>query len=373
MSVRERTWWWIGIVALLCGFMWLFKGILLPFAAGIPIAYFLDPLADRLERMGVPRGIAALMALLGFFVIAIIFVLLLVPIIQTQIAELTVRLPTIIKATQQAVTDLLAHLKAVLSPEDYEHLRNALAGQVQRAMQMLSSMLQNILSQGIAVFEFLSVIVVTPVVAFYLLRDWDRIMGDLDSLLPREHQATVRGQLKEVDDTLAGFARGQASVCVLLGLGYGSALAMAGLPFGFTIGLTAGVVSFIPYLGSMFGLVASVGLAFLEFDDPVRIIIVAAIFVVGQAIEGNYLTPKLVGERVRLHPVWVIFALFAGGSLLGFLGMLIALPVAAVIGVLVRFLIGQYRSSRLFDKDNDTPPGDEPPETQPEAPPGTPA
>lgn len=352
MTVRERAWWWVGIIAVLCGFIWLFKGILLPFVAGIAIAYFLDPLADRLERLGIKRGAAAILALLGFLIIAVAFVLLLVPIVQTQISELTTRLPAIIKAVQDGLTALLEHLKTVMAPEDYEQLRTALAGQVQRGLQMLSGLLQGVLSQGVALFEFLSVIIVTPVVAFYLLRDWDRIMADLDKLLPREYQPTVRARLQEVDDTLAGFARGQASVCVLLGLGYGSALALAGLPFGFTIGLTAGLVSFIPYLGSMFGLVASVGLAFLEFDDYVRIGIVAAIFVIGQAIEGNYLTPKLVGERVRLHPVWVIFALFAGGSLLGFLGMLIALPAAAVIGVLVRFLIGQYRGSRLYDGEN---------------------
>jgi predicted PurR-regulated permease PerM len=192
------------------------------------------------------------------------------------------------------------------------------------------------------------VVLVTPVVAFYLLRDWNRIVHDLDSLIPPQFRATARTQLRLVDETLAGFARGQASVCLLLGIGYGGALALAGLPFGFTVGMAAGRVSFIPYLGSMFGLVASVGLALLEFDDPLRIGLVALIFVVGQAVEGNYLTPKLVGERVRLHPVWVIFALFAGGSLLGFLGMLIALPVAAVVGVLVRFLLERYRGSRLY-------------------------
>lgn len=367
MSVRERAWWWFGIIAVLCVFIWLFKGILLPFVAGIAIAYFLDPVADRLERLRIPRGLAALLALLGFFIIAIAFVLLLVPIIQTQMGELTDRLPTIIKAAQDALIALLDHLKTVLSPENYEQLRSALAGQVQRAMEMVSGLLKSILSQGIAIFEFLSVVVVTPVVAFYLLRDWDRIMADLDKLLPREHQATVREQLKEVDDTLAGFARGQASVCALLGLSYGSALALAGLPFGFTIGLIAGLISFIPYLGSMFGLVSSVGLAFLEFDDPIRIAIVAAIFFIGQAIEGNYLTPKLVGDRVRLHPVWVIFALFAGGSLLGFLGMLIALPVAAVIGVLVRFLIGQYRNSQLYDQDEAAPQDRKIPEEKPDA------
>ncbi|MCA8929384.1 MAG: AI-2E family transporter, partial [Alphaproteobacteria bacterium] len=152
-----------------------------------------------------------------------------------------------------------------------------------------------------------------------------------------------------VDDTLSGFLRGQSSVCLTLGLGYGVALALAGLPFGFTIGLMSGLVSFIPYMGSMFGFVASVGLALVEFNDPLRIGIVAAIFVAGQAIEGNVLTPKLVGDKVNLHPVWVMFALFAGGSLMGFVGMLIAVPVAAVIGVGVRFLVAQYRASDLYD------------------------
>ena len=154
---------------------------------------------------------------------------------------------------------------------------------------------------------------------------------------------------KAVDDTLAGFVRGQASVCLLLGLGYGGALALAGLPFGFTVGIMAGMISFIPYVGSIFGLIASAGLALVEFSDPVRVAIVIAIFLIGQAIEGNFLTPKLVGDKVNLHPVWVIFALFAGGSLMGFVGMLIALPVAAVTGVGVRFLIAQYKSSRLYD------------------------
>lgn len=355
MSGRERAWWWLGMVALLCVFIWLFKGILLPFVAGIAIAYFLDPLADRMERIGIGRGAAAILSLLLFLFIAVAFLLLLVPIVQTQIADLSRNLPNIVQAIQNGLNALLDHLKSVLEPEDYEKLQTALAGQVQRAIDMISGLLKGVLSQGVAIFEFLSVVVVTPVVAFYLLRDWDQIMADLDELVPRDHRETVHEQLRNVDETLAGFARGQAMVCVLLGLGYGAALALAGLPFGFTVGLTAGLISFIPYLGSMFGLFASVGLALLEFDEPWRVAIVAAIFLVGQAIEGNYLTPKLVGGRVRLHPVWVIFALFAGGSLLGFLGMLIALPVAAVIGVLVRFLVARYQDSDLYDKESDQP------------------
>ncbi len=348
MTERERAWWWVGIAAAFSLFIWLFQGILLPFVAGMAIAYFLDPVADRLERIGIGRGVAAMVTLLGFFIAVLLVLLLLLPVIQSQISELIQRLPVIIQTLQRNVLALLAHLKDVLTEEDFQRLREALAGQFGRAMEIASNLLRGALTQGIALFEFLSLVIVTPVVAFYLLRDWDLLIRDLDGLVPREHRDTVRKQMALIDDTLAGFVRGQATVCLLLGFGYGGALALAGLPFGFTVGITAGLVSFIPYLGSMLGLIASVGLALLEFDDWLRIGIVAAIFIVGQAIEGNLLTPNLVGERVRLHPVWVIFALFAGGSLLGFLGMLIALPVAAVVGVLVRFLVEQYQGSRLF-------------------------
>jgi predicted PurR-regulated permease PerM len=353
MTVRERAWWWVAIVAVFVGFIWLFKGILLPFVAGMAIAYFLDPIADRLERLGLGRGISALITLIGFFLIAVLVVLLLIPMIQNQVSELSNQLPTIVSALQNWLTRLLGNLQSFLSPAEYDKLKSSLTEQVGSGLGMLSNVLKQAFTQGVALFEFISVLVVTPVVAFYQLRDWDKMIAKLDALLPREHKETVHTQMKLVDDTLAGFVRGQSSVCVLLGLGYGAALAAVGLPFGFTVGLTAGLVSFIPYLGSIFGLVSSVGLALLEFsDEPIRILMVAAIFLVGQAIEGNYLTPKLVGERVRLHPVWVIFALFAGGSLLGFLGMLIALPVAAVLGVLVRFLVDRYQASRLFDQEH---------------------
>lgn len=349
MTVKEKAYWWLAITAVFFAFVWLFKSILLPFVAGIAIAYFLDPLADWMERRRLPRALAALLSLIAFCIVAVAGALLLLPVVKSQIVELSARMPAIIEQVQAWLIAALGYLKDVLTEEDFQRLRSALASQAGSSIQMATDLIKGLLNRGIAFFEFLSVLFVTPVVAFYLLRDWDRMISHLDGLIPLEHRQTVHTQMARIDDTLAGFARGQASVCVLLGLGYGGALALAGLPFGFTVGLAAGLVSFVPYLGSIFGLVASIGLALLEFDDPLRIAIVAAIFVVGQMIEGNYLTPKLVGERVRLHPVWVIFALFAGGSLLGFLGMLIALPVAAVLGVLARFLIDQYRTSTLYE------------------------
>jgi predicted PurR-regulated permease PerM len=349
MTVREKALAWLLILVGFLLLVWLFQPILLPFVAGLAVAYFLDPVADWLEARGVGRGWAAVATLLSFAVLAVAMLLLLVPVIQSQIVGLVGRLPDLIGALQRWMIAWVDQLQGVLDPADFERLRSAMTAEIGRGVNVVTGLVRGVFAQGMAVFEFVSLLLVTPVVAFYLLRDWDNIVARIDGLLPRQHQATVREQARAVDETLAGFVRGQASVCVLLGLGYGGALALVGLPFGFTVGLLAGMVSFIPYVGSIFGLIASVGLALVEFDDPARIGIVAAIFVVGQLIEGNVLTPKLVGEKVNLHPVWIIFALFAGGSLMGFVGMLIALPVAAVVGVGVRFLVGQYKLSRLYD------------------------
>jgi len=351
MTVREKAFAWLIILAGFILIAWLFQPILLPFVAGMAIAYFLDPIADRLERLGIARGWAAAWTLLGFTVLSIALLLLLLPVIQSQIVGLAERLPAIISTLQGWLIALVDQLQVVLAPEDFEGLQSALKSEIGTGFEIVTDLVKGVFERGMAVFEFLSLVLVTPVVAFYLLRDWDAIVTRIDGLVPRGHRETVRQQARAVDDTLAGFVRGQASVCLLLGLGYGGALALAGLPFGFTVGMLAGLVSFIPYVGAVFGMIISVGLALVEFDDPIRILIVVAIFAVGQAIEGNFLTPKLVGDKVNLHPVWIIFALFAGGSLMGFAGMLIALPVAAVIGVGVRFLVGQYKASRLYDQE----------------------
>ena len=202
-----------------------------------------------------------------------------------------------------------------------------------------------------AALSLASLLVITPVVTFYLLRDWDHLVARVDSWLPRHYAGTVRVEVRKVDEILAGFVRGQSSVCVILALFYAIGLTLAGLNFGLVIGLVAGLLSFIPFVGSAVGFVASVGMALVQFDDWLRIGIVAAIFVIGQAVEGNFLTPKLVGDRVGLHPVWVIFALLAGGFLFGFVGVLLAVPVAAVVGVLTRFLMAQYLDSTFHRGD----------------------
>lgn len=352
MSPARQTGVWLLVALGAVLFLALFQDILLPFVAGIAIAYFLDPLVDRLERRGVGRTVGALLVLAGFAVASFGVLLLLLPVVNAQIAGLAAALPGYIETLEQAVSRVTARLQAEFSPEDMEGIRRALAGHVATAAGWAGEIAGRVLGSGLAIVNLLGLAIVTPVVAFYLLRDWDRIVSAMDDLLPRRSAPVIRKQAALIDATLAGFVRGQATVCILLGLGYGCLLMLAGLDFGFIVGIFSGLVSFIPYVGSVLGGLISIGLALDQFESLWRVGLVAAIFVAGQAVEGNYLTPKLVGDRVGLHPVWVIFALFAGGSLLGFVGMLIALPAAAAIGVLARFAIGQYRESRLYGSDD---------------------
>jgi predicted PurR-regulated permease PerM len=207
----------------------------------------------------------------------------------------------------------------------------------------------SLVAGGLAIFDIIATLVLTPVVAFYMLRDWDNMVAKVDSWLPRRFAGTIRQLGHDADHSIAGYLRGQALVCMILGAFYAVSLALVGLEFGLVIGIVAGVITFLPYVGSLVGGVLAIGMALAQFPpDWVSVAIVAGIFVFGQAVEGNYLSPKLVGDRVGLHPVWIMFALLAGGSLFGFVGILIAVPTAAVVGVIVRHLIGRYRESAIY-------------------------
>jgi predicted PurR-regulated permease PerM len=218
-------------------------------------------------------------------------------------------------------------------------------------MSWIGAALIRIVGSGVAFANLLSLLFITPVVAFYLLRDWDHFVRRIDDLLPLEHRKTILAQFREVDRNLAGFARGQASVCLVLAIYYALGLTLVGLEFGLVVGLGIGLISFIPYVGSITGLIVSLGIALAQFPTWGPVGLVLGVFVVGQILEGYVLTPRLVGNRVGLHPVWVIFALLAGGTLFGFVGLLLAVPVAAVIGVLTRFAVQQYLASRYFRGD----------------------
>jgi predicted PurR-regulated permease PerM len=330
--------------------LYLLQDILLPFVAGLAIAYFFDPPVGWLHRHGVPRGLGALAALIVAALVATAVLLLLLPLLQAQIGDLVRRAPGTVQALQARLMPLAETFMAELSPDDLKRVQEAASGHVGTLVGWLAGVVERVLSGGAALLNLLGLLFVTPIVAFYLLRDWGRVVAMIDALLPRAHAPTIRAQAALVDATLAGYIRGQATVCAVLAVFYAVGLMLVGLDFGLVVGLFAGLISFVPYVGTLFGLVASLALAAAQFSAWQMIALVGAIFLAGQILEGYVLTPRLVGERVGLHPVWVMFALFAGGALFGFLGMLLALPVAAVLGVLVRFAIARYRQSPLYLK-----------------------
>jgi len=354
---RQLRFWLVGLVVFVL-LLWALSGVLLPFVAGMAVAYLLDPLTDRLER-AMPRWAATTVVLLSFALVALLAVMLLIPLLRSQIEQLVQAIPAWAAWVRDVLIPDLERRFAALAPEDVERLRAAASDYVGTLLSWAGGVARGVLSGGVAFFDVLSVVLITPIVAFYLLRDWDKLTATIDSWLPRPHAAVIRAQVVQVDETLSGFVRGQATVCLVLGVFYALALSLAGLNFALVVGLVAGFLSFIPYVGSAVGFLASVGIAFFQFDEIWRVGLVAGIFIFGQAVEGNVLTPKLVGDKVGLHPVWVIFALLAGGSLFGFVGVLLAVPVAAVIGVLTRFLLSQYMTSSLYTGGQPCPVGQE--------------
>lgn len=349
MTRARQIRFWIIALLLFMVALWVLRGILLPFVAGMAVAYFLDPVADRLERVGLTRLTATTIITIAFVVLLLLVVVLLVPVLQAQVGNFIVRIPGYAEGLAQRAQPLLEQAQNYLSPAEMERVREAAGEFAGTAIGWLGRVLREVLASGVAVFNLLSLLFITPVVAFYLLRDWDRIVAKVDNWLPRRHAPTIRAQLAEIDRTLAGFLRGQATVCLVLAAFYGIGLTVVGLDVGLILGLGAGLISFIPYVGSIAGFVVGVLLAVAESHEWVLPAMVAGVFLVGQLIEGNFLTPKLVGDRVNLHPVWIIFALLAAGSLFGFVGILLAVPLAAMIGVLVRFALSRYLVSPLYD------------------------
>ena len=340
---------WLFVLAVFCVLVYLLRSMLLPFVAGMGVAYFLDPVADRLEKWGLSRTLSTSLITAAFFVGVIVLLILLVPLLEGQVVAFIGRLPGYAEALREYAGPLLERLEASLSAGDMESLGDAAGAYAGQAIKWVGALLANVWSGGVALFQLLSLVVITPLVSFYLLRDWDRIVEQIDAYLPRKSAHVIHEQIGKIDRTVAGFVRGQATVCLILAVYYAVGLSLVGLEFGLLIGLGTGLISFIPYFGMMMGLAAGFGVALAQFSDIGSIALVAGVFAVGQVMEGNFLTPNLVGERIGLHPVWIIFALLAGGTLFGFTGILLAVPAAAVIGVLVRFALERYRDSRLYE------------------------
>ena len=354
---RQVAFWLVALVAFLL-LLYVFREILLPFLAGLALAYMLDPIADRLERLGMGRLAATLLILVGFLLTFAAALLGVIPIVVEQAAGFIERLPDYLRRLQNLFSARAGWLGSVVG-EPSVAIEENLNTLLTEGAGFLSGLLTSIWSGGRALVDVLGLFVVTPVVAFYLLLDWDRMVERVDALLPRDHVETVRQVCRDIDDAVAGFVRGQGTVCLVLGIFYAIGLTLIGLNFGLLIGLFAGLISFVPFVGSIVGLVLSVGVALVQFwpeGEFVRLGATAVIFFLGQFLEGNILQPKLVGDRVGLHPVWLMFALFAFGLLFGFTGLLVAVPASAAIGVLVRFAVDRYLESDLYRGRGGTPP-----------------
>ena len=345
---RRTVYWLVGLAAFIAA-LYALSAILLPFVAGIAIAYLLDPVTDIFEKWHLPRWAAAALVTFGSILMVVAGVLLLIPLLQTQLLDFVERIPQYADLIRERAVRLLEFLQARLSAAEMDALRAKIGAFAGRdAIAWLGGVLGGLWGGGVALLNVLSLMVITPIVTFYLLRDWDLLVARIDGWLPRRHLDVIREQMGLIDRTLSGFVRGQLMVCLMLGVFYAIGLTVVGLDFGLVIGLATGLVSFVPYFGMLAGFVVGIGVAVAQFGSWLPVALVAAVFVIGQFVEGNFVTPRVVGNRIGLHPVWLIFALLAGGALFGFTGLLLAVPVAAVLGVLVRFLLERYLAGEAY-------------------------
>ena len=358
LPVGQQAKYWGIAAAMFLIILWFLGDVILPFVLGGAIAYCLDPLADRLERAGCTRTLAVAIITFIAVLIFVLLILLVIPTLIQQTAALIDTAPELFGRLQSWLTD---RFPQILDEDSTIHQQLLAIGDTIQSKG--GELVNGLVSSALGLINILVLLVVVPVVAFYMLLDWDNMTAKIDSMLPRDHVATIRSIARDIDATLASFIRGQGTVCLILGTYYAVGLMLAGLNFGLIVGFIAGLITFIPYVGALVGGMLAVGLALFQFwgsvevtdgetvtyaTNWVRIGIVAGIFGFGQFLEGNILTPKLVGGSIGLHPVWLLFALSVFGSLFGFVGMLVAVPVAAMLGVVARYGLVRYKQSLLY-------------------------
>ncbi len=348
--VDSRRWVWLGVVVLLSVFIYLLHPILTPFLIALGLAYLFDPMVDRLEKFGLSRtwGVVAVFALFTLIVMALLLVL--VPMLARQLVRLYELAPQMLDWLQHTA---MPWAQAKLGLNDgfwkFDKVKAAISEHMGQTTDIVGVVLSQATASGLALIGFLANLVLIPVVSFYLLRDWDLMMAKIRSLLPRDNEERIVSLAGECHEVLGAFVRGQLLVMVALGVIYAAGLMLVGLELGLLIGLIAGLAAIVPYMGFVIGIGAALIAGLFQFGgDLYPMVGIVAVFMVGQALEGMVLTPLLVGDRIGLHPVAVIFAILAGGELFGFTGVLLALPLAAVIMVLVRHLKDLYKDSQMY-------------------------
>ncbi|HWV53228.1 AI-2E family transporter [Pseudorhodoplanes sp.] len=349
LTLRRQLIFWTGALVVFILLLWLLGDVLMPFIAGMALAYLLDPLVRQVQRLGLSRAIASVVVVLIFISLIALALILLVPVLAEQIADFVARVPHYVERLRQVVNEASQGWVGKYIGEKMPEAQKSAGTVAATAASWAGSFLGSLWTGGRALVSVLSLVVITPIVAFYLLLDWPRMLQTVDSWTPIHHRETVRGLAREMDNAIAGFVRGQAIVCMILGTFYAVALMLMGVNFGLLIGITAAILGFAPYVGTITGFLLAVGVATAQFwPDWHMPAMAAAVFLVGQFVEGNILQPQLVGKEIGLHPVWLMFSLIAFAYLFGFVGLLVAVPVAAAIGVLVRFLLRQYMASSYY-------------------------
>ena len=345
---RNHVLFWAAAFLVFLALTWLFKSVMLPFVLGAAVAYLLDPLAEKLARRGVSRTIAALLVLAVFFVFVVAVLALVLPFAYREAVQFIDAVPSYVEKIGALAAPYTGWLHDRFGNGDPAAFENALKNNISSAFKVGGSVLAGLAVGGQALAGFLSVMILTPLTAFFMIREWPQITGWIDNQIPRKNYKIIKNLLAQINAKVAGFVRGQLSIAFVLALIYAVALLLAGLNFGFLIGLMAGLLSIVPLVGSTVGLLVSIGMAWLQSGEWGYVGIIAAIFIVGQFVEGNILTPRLLGKSVGMHPLWILFVLMAGGSAFGIVGMLLAVPVAASLGVLVGFAFEQYRQSDYY-------------------------
>lgn len=347
-KTKEKILFWIGGIFLFCGFLYSVSSILLPFVVGIMVAYFLDPVVDKIEDLGSSRSFATASITTIFFLIIIISALLLLPVMYDQFLALAGKIPEYVTIFHERYAPEIEKILKQVDGASANELKDKISGLSGYIIDFTGKVIANAWASGVALLNLVSLIFISPIVAFFMLRDWDKMVAKIDSWLPRKSAKTIREQMSLIDGAVSGYVRGMGNVAILLGIFYATGLSLIGLDFGLFIGLATGFLCFIPYVGVFIGMTTGLAVAYFQFGDIEHVGMVLAVFMIGQFIEGNFVTPRIVGKKVGLHPIWIIFGLLAGGALFGFVGVLIAVPVTAVIGVLSRFALSEYMKSSLY-------------------------
>lgn len=349
MTFQKQAGFWVAALLAVIFVLWLLQTILLPFIAGFVLAYFLDPVADRLEKFGLPRVAATAVILLVAILLVVLAMVMVVPVVIDQSVKLAAEAPTLVHALVEKFNDWAPQrLKDMLASSGTD-IQSQMGDYAGKAALWIAGLLASLWSGGWTLINVVSLLIITPIAAFYLLADWDHIVAKVDGWLPRDHQEEIRSIARDIDRAMAGFIRGQGTVCLILGTFYAVGLSLVGLKSGLAIGFAAGLLSFIPYVGALIGGIMAIGVGLVQFwPNEVQLLAVVAVFGIGQFVEGNFLSPRLVGGSIGLHPVWMMFALLAFSYVFGFLGLLLAVPLAAATGVFVRYGLNRYLNSKLY-------------------------